>query len=287
MRVAVIAVAAAAAGSLSPSAAAAERFVYAEKGVRIRVLDEGSGSGPALLFVPGWTLTAEIWQAQLDHFAASRRTVAMDPRGQGGSSQTAEGLCPEGRAGDIRAVIDGLKLAPVVLVGWSMAVQEVVSYVDQFGTSDLAAVVLVDGVAGLDWDDERARLMAGSLGLLVRDHQGWVARFVPTMFRTPRTPEYLAAVEQASLRTPAPVAVSLSVASMTSDLRPALAKVDRPALIVVTPGPFALRFAEMREAIPGARLEVFESAGHALFVDEAERFNALLDEFLAALPSGP
>ena len=37
-------------------------------------------------------------------------------------------------------------------------------------------------------------------------------------------------------------------------------------------------------AIPTARVELFEDAGHALFVDDAERFNALLGEFILHLP---
>jgi pimeloyl-ACP methyl ester carboxylesterase len=39
----------------------------------------------------------------------------------------------------------------------------------------------------------------------------------------------------------------------------------------------------MQKQIAGSRLERFESAGHALFVDEADRFNAVLDEFLNGL----
>jgi non-heme chloroperoxidase len=39
----------------------------------------------------------------------------------------------------------------------------------------------------------------------------------------------------------------------------------------------------VRERRPDARVEVFGSAGHALFVDEPERFNRLLGEFLATL----
>jgi pimeloyl-ACP methyl ester carboxylesterase len=33
--------------------------------------------------------------------------------------------------------------------------------------------------------------------------------------------------------------------------------------------------------MPAARIEMFENAGHALFVDEADRFNKLLAEFAA------
>lgn len=40
---------------------------------------------------------------------------------------------------------------------------------------------------------------------------------------------------------------------------------------------------DLHKRIAGSRMEIFENVGHALFVDEADRFNALLDEFLNGL----
>jgi hypothetical protein len=34
---------------------------------------------PSILFVPGWTMPAWIWQRQIDYFAHDYRVVAMDP----------------------------------------------------------------------------------------------------------------------------------------------------------------------------------------------------------------
>ena len=48
-------------------------------GVELHYLE--AGSGPTLVFVPGWTMPAEIWEAQLGHFASTHRVVALDPRG--------------------------------------------------------------------------------------------------------------------------------------------------------------------------------------------------------------
>ena len=63
---------------------------------------------PSILFVPGWTMPAWIWQSQIDYFAHDYRVVAMDPRSQGQSSQTNDGLYPAARARDIKAVVDQL-----------------------------------------------------------------------------------------------------------------------------------------------------------------------------------
>ena len=103
---------------------------------------------PSILFVPGWTMPAWIWQRQIDYFSREYRVVAMDPRSQGDSARTSEGLYPAQMARDIRSVIEQLHLAPVVIVGWSMAIVETLAYVDQFGTKDVAGLVLVDELAG-------------------------------------------------------------------------------------------------------------------------------------------
>ncbi|MBI1738090.1 MAG: alpha/beta fold hydrolase [Acidobacteria bacterium] len=120
---------------------------------------------PSILFVPGWTMPAWIWENQIAHFSKTHRVVAMDPRGQGESSKPTDGYFPAARARDIKAVVDQLKLAPVVLVGWSMGVGEVVAYVDQFGTKDLAGVVLVDGIAGADSNPQMMSALLGFAGL--------------------------------------------------------------------------------------------------------------------------
>lgn len=62
----------------------------------------------------------------------------------------------------------------------------------------------------------------------------------------------------------------------------------RLALVALLALPFTLSC--LAQKVPGAksggRLELFPESGHALFVDEPERFNSLLEELLATLPPG-
>lgn len=258
-----------------------EGSVTTPDGVRIRFVE--AGRGRAILFVPGWTMTAEIWDAQIAHFSRAWRVVAMDPRAQGRSSPALDGLHPARRAGDIKAVVDHLRLAPVALVGWSMGVSEVAAFVDRFGTADLSAVVLVDGIAGGPMDGKTTPAMLQWIGALQRDRHAQTAAFVRGMFRTPRSPDYLARVTADSLRTPTAAAVALIVGAMTEDNRAALDRLDKPSLLAVAPGgPFDEAYAEMARRIPGVQVVRFEGAGHALFVDQAERFNQTLETFLLA-----
>jgi non-heme chloroperoxidase len=87
---------------------------------------------------------------------------------------------------------------------------------------------------------------------------------------------------EATLRMPTNSAMALIMGGIASDNRPALAKIDKPTLIVVAfVAPWMRFYEDLQQRIRGAKLEVFKDAGHALFVDEADRFNALLDGFLS------
>jgi len=103
-----------------------------------------------ILFVPGWITPADIFEEQLAYFSRTRRVVAMEPRSYGLSSQTTEGNSPEGHARDIHTVIEQLKLASVVIVGWSMGVEAVVAYIDQFSSKAVTRLVLVDELLVFD-----------------------------------------------------------------------------------------------------------------------------------------
>src|SRR5512142_1404486 len=90
----VLAMAAAAVAQSAPKSA----FFTTSDGVRLHYLD--AGKGPAIVFIPGWTMAAEIWEKQIAHFATKYRVIAVDPRSQGDSDKAAEGNYPERRARD-------------------------------------------------------------------------------------------------------------------------------------------------------------------------------------------
>lgn len=258
-------------------------FVTTTDGERIHYVE--TGAGPAILFVPGWTMPAEIWEPQVRHFSGKFRVVAMDPCLQGESSKPADGNYPERRAADIKDVVEKLKLAPAVVVGWSMAVPEILSYVDQFGTATLRGVVLIDGMMGMD---PNPQMTAGFMKMLKAMQVGRAAAteaFVRSMYRKPQPEEYIRRITAASLKTPTNSAVTLGANMFSGDWRPVLSKLDKPVLFTSASPMLKLQGEFLKTKLPSARLEFFEGAGHALFVDEAERFNRLLEEFITTLPA--
>jgi non-heme chloroperoxidase len=238
---------------------------------------------PSILFVPGWTMPAWIWQSQIDYFAHDYRVVAMDPRSQGQSSQTNDGLYPAARARDIKAVVDQLHLAPVVIVAWSMAVVETMAYVDQFGTNDFAGLILVDNDAGgrvpADADQD-----FGLLKGVLEDRQKAADGFIRNLnFKKPHPEDYINKVEKASLQVPTNTAVALLVGYFGADYRPVLPKIDKPVVVCAAKSGYMSTIVAMQKNIPSSKLEVFDGDGHALFVDDPDKFNALVEDFLLNL----
>jgi microsomal epoxide hydrolase len=204
----------------------------------------------------------------------------MDPRSQGLSSQTSEGNYPEARARDIKAVVDQLKLAPAVLVGWSMGVSDVTAYVDQFGTHTVAGLVFVDGLTDFE---PATRVILDMAASLQKDRSAATSDFVRGMYKKAQSEEYLRRITRASLRTPTNTALALLLSLISMERSPALAKINKPVLIVGAAGPFTKNHEETQRRISGSQLKILDGVGHALFVDEADKFNALLEEFLKRL----
>jgi non-heme chloroperoxidase len=242
-------------------------------------------SAPSILFIPGWTMPAWIWQKQIDYFSKNYRVVAMDPRSQGESTLTSEGLYPASRARDIKAVVDQLHLAPVVLVGWSMAVTELAAYVDQFGTNGIAGLVFVDdNFGGLAPGEGNADLLF--IAQILANRQKNTDAFVHNLcFKKPQPADYLNRVTAACMHTPTSDAVALLVGKYAADYRAAAAKIDRPALFCYADSRYmpATAQQQIQQSVKGSRLEVFHGDGHALFVDDPEHFNSVLQNFLNSM----
>jgi non-heme chloroperoxidase len=97
--------------------------VHVDDGVQLEVLDFG-GEGPALLLLPGLGATAHSYDELAPLLARKHRVVAMTRRGTGFSSQPDFGFDTPRLAQDVLRVMDAMKLEKAVLVGHSIAGDE-------------------------------------------------------------------------------------------------------------------------------------------------------------------
>jgi len=252
-------------------------------GVRLHVV-EATPRGPAravaatlpvLALVPGWSMPADIWRPQLAALGAGRRVVALDPRGQGESEIPARGFDIERRAADVREFVAPYE--PVILVGWSLGALEALQCVHRYGDAWLEALVLVDSSVG---EDPPPAPAAQFIEALQQDRRATIEAFVREMFNSSRTTMELDALADAALRMPLEASVSLFPRGISREhWRDIARRFGKPLLYVVT-GQFAAQARSLLRNRPGTRIAVFETAGHALFVDEPDRFNRLLVAFI-------
>jgi non-heme chloroperoxidase len=259
------------------------KFFKTSDDIRIHYLE--AGRGRPIVFIPGWTMPAWIWQKQIDEFSKQYHVIAVDPRSQGESDKPSYGHLPETRARDYKELVDHLGLRQPALVGWSMACGELVKYVEQFGVDNVSGLVLVDGFLSEKPSLEMFAGLSGWMNQLQQDRQKQADGFVRSMFRKPQTEDYLRRIIGASIEVPADTAVVL-VYNMIAmkDLSGGFARMNRPVLFAFQPD--SQPTADFLKSKLGdkLRLERFDGDGHALFVDEPGKFNRVLEEFLQSLP---
>jgi microsomal epoxide hydrolase len=261
------------------------RLFETSDGIKLHYLE--AGSGPSLVFVPGWTMPAWIWEPQLSHFSANYRVVALDPRGQGSSEKPSQGYHADRRGRDICELLEHLGDEPAVVVGWSLAVQEALVCAHEVGTEHIRALVLVDHPVLIAPQDALA-IADERVKSLQLNREASVRRFVEGILNNPPSEAYVEALTRAALSTPANAA-AIMMADLyflgPTDLRPLLDALDRPVLFVFSSLDWALAAAnEIREGWPEVPVKVMDGASHALFVDKPQEFNSVLKEFLASLP---
>lgn len=264
---------------LSPAASWARDAQFTTSdGVRLHIIEQGDRARHTIVFVPGWTMPAWIFQPQLDAFATRYHVVALDPRGQGESEIASSGYDHLRRGRDIAELVAALGNQPVLLVGWSLGVLDSLGYIAQYGDERVAGLVLIDNSIGENPPPVAAHHAARRGPVLPREAK--MRQFVRGMFARSPGEAYLERLTEDALRTPPEVAAALSsYPAPRSYWRDTVYSVVQPILYVVRPR-FAAQAANLAAKDPIAETAEFATAGHALFVDEPARFNALLADFI-------
>lgn len=270
-----------------------EGYFTTDDGARIHYLHAGAGHAPALVLIPGWTLTATLWREQLQRFSKDRLVIAIDSRSQGESSIMPTGNTPERRAQDLHELLASLHVDRFVIVGWSQGAQDVAAYVQQFGTGSLAGIALVDspvsaGTNELDIRKAFSKAILSGLSVYANQPADYSAGMVRSIFKQPHPAAEIDAVIAQAQHTPPAIGTTMLVSDIFgTDRRPALQKIDRPTWVIASANsPLLDAQKEMAAAIRGAHLVIVPNVGHAVFVDDPATFDKELGKLLVASDSG-
>lgn len=278
-RAALVALAASALAAPLAAQPPRDRLLTLADGTRLHVRE--AGRGPAVVLLTGWTVPIDIWAPQFATLAARHRVLAIEPRGQGRSTHDTDALTPERRADDLAEVLRRLDVRRAVFVGWSLGAVELLRYFERHGTARVAGAVLVDQLATPDTTTAMKAAVHDAAVRLLRDRAGETRRFAPGMFAVPPAPARLEALVAGMQRTPSRNAIALMFGEVSTDAASALPRLTRPTVVLV-PATTRSRaaFEAMVAALPDARLEFVERAGHALAHDRPDRLAAVVDSLV-------
>ncbi len=252
-----------------------DRYFTTSDHIRLHYLEAGPAGAPVMVLVPGWTMPAWIFTPQIAAFSKRYHVIAFDPRGQGGSEVAAAGYDQDRRGEDIAELLDQLG-GPVVIVAWSLGVLDTLAMIHESGDARIAGLVLVDNSVG----EKPAPLPRPYHPAPTMSRDAYIRAFVAGMFVTRQSPAYLDRLTAAALQVPpADARALLAYPVPRSYWRAAIFATDRPVLYVVRPG-LSGQAHNLLIDRPHTQIAIFKHAGHALFVDDAGRFNVLLAGFL-------
>jgi non-heme chloroperoxidase len=255
------------------------------------------GSGKPVLFSHGWPLDADMWDSQAN-FLAERgyRAIAFDRRGFGRSDQPWTGYNYDTFASDINDLITQLDLTDITLVGFSMGGGDVARYIGRYGTSRVAALVLLGAVTPIfgksatNPDGVDLSVFAGIREGLLKDRAQFISDFATPFYGTNAGQTVSDGVLTQTLNIALLASLKGTLDCVTAfsetDFREDLAKVDVPTLVIHGSHdqivPFETTGKAAAELIRGAKLKVYDNAPHGFAATHQSQLNDDLLAFLQA-----
>ena len=269
-------------GLISTSTLAANlssHFFTARDGLRLHYLEAGSGA-QTIVFIPGWLMPATVFRLQLKVLGDEFRVLAFDPRSQGQSEISRGAHDPARRMADMEDFLQAAGVGDYVLAGWSLGVLEALDFIERKPQSGLRGLILIDNSIGEGTPPvARARKPQGDRSA-PKSREHYLTNFCRSIFANPPPADIADAVLRSALQVPESAARELLGQPYPRTYwRDIVARQEVPVLYAIRP-----RLREQGEALQSrkgalAQVEIFEQAGHTLFVDEPERFNAMTAVF--------
>ncbi len=259
-----------------------------------------AGQGKPIVMLHGWSQSAEQFKYQIPVFAEHYQVIAVDLRGQGESEKVSFGYRIARLSKDLQELIVALQLEKPHLLGHSMGCSLIWSYLDLFGLDEIDRLVLVDqsplGTLRSHW---KAQEIAESGAVFTAEHLNAtvhtlengnaeeLTRNILTSMVTPAmSKDQFEWIVECNLCCPRAIAATLLYNHLHADWRDQIVRIRQPTLIIggrksIIPWQSQVW---IHQSIPNSELEIFEAAeggGHFMFIENPEKFNQRVLEFLS------
>ncbi|HLT88920.1 MAG TPA: alpha/beta hydrolase [Sphingobacterium sp.] len=276
-------------GKRVPASAGRAEYIEVEKGVKLHVTDLGEGQ--PIVLIHGWPLSDEMYEYQYQYLSRKGfRVIGITLRGFGKSDKPYGKYDFDVFSDDIKVVLEKLDIQNATLGGFSLGGAVVLHYVTKYNSAHVSKLALF-GAAAPSWKQREGfpdglpdAVVEGLINATKTQRQDLIASFgagFPAKEGniSKNVEKWLENINlQAS-----PYAITESITALRDlDLRPQLSKINIPVTIFqgVYDKNCPLVWAEqLQKGIKNATLIRFENSGHALFVEEMEKFNTELEKF--------
>jgi class 3 adenylate cyclase/pimeloyl-ACP methyl ester carboxylesterase len=252
------------------------------------------GSGPPLLIVPGWISHLELDLAsspnhEMYQRLSQRNTVILyDKRGTGLSDRDLTDFSPEANLRDLDAIISGLGLRGVTLMGYSQGGPISIAYTTEH-PDNVHSLILYgsyhDGTAAYFQD-----MVEGFVALMRHDWGGIGSTALLEIFAPGTSPETRTIFAE-YMRQAANAETAIATMKSLFDFRVTelLGQVTVPTLVLHRKGDKTCPFVQGRELaarIKGARFVALEGDIHVIGLGDVEPLISAIEDFLSGGEGG-
>ncbi|MDR6555099.1 alpha/beta hydrolase [Paenibacillus qinlingensis] len=258
-----------------------EYFITVEPGVRVFVQDLNPTGKKTILFIHGWPLSHKQYEYQFNILPAMGiRCIGMDWRGFGNSDKPFVGYSLDRLADDIRILIETLKLKDITLAGHSAGGALAIRYMARHQSHGVSKLVLIDAQAPGSVPQQAANMfIEGTL----TDRPNMLAGLPDSFFFKHITGPFSDWFFQIGLQGAGWSTAAVMVTLRDENVRNDLGKISMPTLIIHGVHDQVVPFVNAQETnklIHNSVLVPFQNSGHVPFLDEKDKFNQLLMQFV-------
>lgn len=245
------------------------------------------GAGFPLLFIHGHPFDRTMWRPQIESLRWRCRVIAPDLPGYGGSTRRDESAVTQEMLGaDLARLLNVLKIERCCVVGLSMGGQIAMEFARAF-PDRTSALVLAATSAQAETEsgvENRIRIADRLLAEgMIPVGSEMLCKLLGR--RTLQNRPSLAAEVFGMITRADPEGAAATVRgrALRQDYRPSLARFEGPALVIVGTDDAFTPVADARviqTAMKNCHLEVFQDVGHLPNLEDEDRFNRCLHQFL-------
>ncbi len=255
----------------------------------IEVAYSDDGSGVPLLFVHAFPLNRTMWDPQVQFLASYCRVMTVDLRGHGESHAPAWFYSMDQFADDLRALLDHLSVDQAVLCGLSMGGYALLAFYRKY-RERVIGLILADTRAEADSREAQDRRFRMAQVVQQKGAVAIAEEMLPRLLSArslQERPELAKTVRQMILSTPVSgIMGDLMGMALRPDATPTLSEIQCPTLVLVGEEDSLTTAAEARlmaDKIAGARLVIVPGAAHLANLEQPDRFNEAVLQFVQSL----